>query len=81
MWGARTGGPVGGTQGLSGREGTDSWVTSYSTSPHMLGREHSVGAGTRKVPGATDTHALGDETVIVGGQWQWPRHVKAPAGP
>ena len=55
MWGARTGGPVGGTQGPSEREGTDSWATSYSTSPHTLGREHSVGAGTKKVPGATLT--------------------------
>ena len=45
------GGPVGGTQGLSEREGTDSWAVSYSTSPcageGVLGR-----AGTKKVPGA-----------------------------
>ena len=49
------GGPVGGTQGLSEREGTDSWAVSYSASPHVLERERSVDAGTKKAPGATLT--------------------------
>ena len=67
------GGPVGGTQGLSEREGTDSWAVSYSTSPcageGVLGR-----CWNQKGPwGPSHTHALGDEAITAGAQRRWPR--------
>lgn len=37
---------------LREKAGTDSWAISYSISPHVLEREHSVDARIKKVPGA-----------------------------
>lgn len=44
---------------LREKAGTDSWAISYSISPHVLEREHSVDAGNQKVPGAASHPCIG----------------------